>query len=139
MGHSTRAHQNGASTRSPITRVNRGLPVTFSSLFFLKSLDQGRLCCYLLVSQVTPPSIAYGQKIGRSLIILTHEIAVEFTNVMRLQVLYAPCPFHPSRIRLSYQMALYPHGTDSKVTNLIVGSDVIELSGPMIRVPASMR
>jgi len=30
--------------------------------------------------------IAYGQKIGRSLMVLVHAIAVVFTNVMRLRV-----------------------------------------------------
>ena len=35
---------------------------------------------------VNTTAIAYGQKIGRSLIILVHAIAVVFTNVMRLRV-----------------------------------------------------
>jgi len=38
---------------------------------------------------VNTTAIAYGQKIGRSLMVLVYAIAVVFTNVMRLRVVAA--------------------------------------------------
>ena len=43
---------------------------------------------------VNTTAIAYGQKIGRSLIILVYALAVVFTNVMRLRVVEGAKAWH---------------------------------------------